>query len=75
MHDLENDLDEPLDPPYHYPHWQGDVEDIPDADLPGMWERADFTGGQDEHRGPDWTRDVDAIVDAPASAAVEDVTR
>ena len=30
--------------------------DIPDNELPGMWERADFEGGQDEVRGPDWKR-------------------
>jgi hypothetical protein len=28
----------------------------PDAELPGMWERADFEGGKDEVRGPDWKR-------------------
>jgi hypothetical protein len=30
--------------------------EVPDEDLPGMWERADFEGGQErEVRGPDWT--------------------
>jgi hypothetical protein len=30
--------------------------EIPDGELPGMWERADFEGGQEhEVRGPDWT--------------------
>jgi hypothetical protein len=24
-----------------------DLDDIPDDELPGMWERADFTGGRD----------------------------
>jgi hypothetical protein len=28
--------------------------EIPDNELPGMWEKADFTGGKDEVRGPDW---------------------
>lgn len=28
--------------------------EIPDNELPGMWERADFTGGREEVRGPDW---------------------
>jgi len=31
-----------------------------DYELPGMWEYADFTGGQDVVRGPDWTPDEDA---------------
>ena len=26
-----------------------------DYELPGMWEYADFTGGRDEVRGPDWS--------------------
>lgn len=30
-----------------------------DGELPGMWERADFMGGQDVVRGPDWTPDND----------------
>jgi hypothetical protein len=25
-----------------------------DDELPGMWEHADFTGGAEESRGPDW---------------------
>jgi len=29
-------------------------------ELPGMWEHADFTGGRDVVRGPDWTPDEDA---------------
>lgn len=28
------------------------VRDIPDTELPGMWERADFEGGRDEIREP-----------------------
>lgn len=28
------------------------AEDLDDSDLPGMWEKADFTGGQEESRGP-----------------------
>jgi hypothetical protein len=31
---------------------------IPSSELPGMWERADFEGGLDEVRGPDWTRPI-----------------
>lgn len=31
------------------------AEEIPDVELPGMWERADFEGGQDEVRGPGWS--------------------
>lgn len=27
--------------------WEMDLYDIPDDELPGMWERADFMGGQD----------------------------
>lgn len=29
-----------------------DVTEIPDDELPGMWEKADFMGGQDHVRGP-----------------------
>lgn len=32
--------------------------EIPDNELPGMWEKADFEGGQEEVRGPDWKRAV-----------------
>lgn len=31
-----------------------------DGELPGMWERADFTGGLDVVRGPGWSPDRDA---------------
>ncbi len=27
--------------------WGTDLHDVPDDELPGMWERADFMGGQD----------------------------
>ena len=27
--------------------WEMDLFDIPDDELPGMWERADFMGGKD----------------------------
>lgn len=38
---------------------QPDYTELPDDDLPGMWEHADFEGGQDyEVRGPDWKRDL-----------------
>ena len=41
-------------------------EGLSDNDLPGMWERADFVGGQEEVRGPDWKRPSGARVDADA---------
>jgi hypothetical protein len=43
---------------------------IPDAELPGMWERSDFEGGQDEVRGPDWKRPAG---DAGAVLSDEDI--
>lgn len=34
----------------------GEDARLPECELPGMWEYADFEGGQDyEVRGPDWT--------------------
>lgn len=26
--------------------WENDLYDLPDDELPGMWERADFMGGE-----------------------------
>ena len=39
-------IDEPIE---HVRTWE-----ISDDDLPGAWSNADFTGGLDEVRGPDW---------------------
>jgi hypothetical protein len=41
-----------------------EVDEIPDDELPGMWERADFEGGQEyEVRGPDWTPEEQQAAD------------
>lgn len=44
------------------------LSEIPDNELPGMWERADFEGGQEEVRGHDWKRPVGVDSSHPARA-------
>jgi hypothetical protein len=44
---------------------------VPDNELPGMWERADFEGGEDEVRGPDWRPHGMAWVDVLRREIVE----
>ena len=36
------------------PEQSKSTESVSDLELPGMWERADYEGGLDESRGPNW---------------------
>lgn len=40
--------------------------EVPDVDLPGMWSRSDFMGGQEVARGPAEPAEVEDVVNHPS---------
>ncbi len=47
------------------PSFDMNIHETSDIELPGMWEHADFEGGQDETRGADWVKPEPVIPDPP----------